>query len=371
MWHLSYLSFACLLVAGPYAFATEPRPLSPKHQRLFESPREDPLIRRPCEGSAEAKRTRKCIGFNTAYIFSNEWFHYAYMPYLKHRGGAYVGVGSDQGFTFIAAARSEIAWLIDYDPTVVRINKIHRTFIEASPTRAGFLELWHWTHKKRATKMLERRFGKRSKDARAVLSTYNWARKKLVWYFNRVKETGKKRTHHWLHTKQSYRYVRQMMLAKRVRIIRGNLLADRTLVGIGKAARELEIPVRVLYLSNAEEYWRYPQQFRVNMRSLPVDKHSVVLRTRYSKTWKGPTLGRYRYIVQAARDFQKRVADKKCRGVWCHFVKAKEGKYKGLYTAGKVEILSRPIADKKAKPAKTARRAARKSTKHAKHSQKH
>jgi hypothetical protein len=55
-----------------------------------------------------------------------------------------------------------------------------------------------------------------------------------------------------------------------------------------------------LYLSNAEEYWdRYSKTYRANIRALPFDDRSVVLRTLL--TWSVNM--DYRYNVQRASNY--------------------------------------------------------------------
>jgi hypothetical protein len=56
----------------------------------------------------------------------------------------------------------------------------------------------------------------------------------------------------------------------------------------------------VLYLSNAEQYWKYGAAFRDNVAALPFDERSVVLRTISSRKANGD----YRYNVHAGLDFQ-------------------------------------------------------------------
>ena len=63
------------------------------------------------------------------------------------------------------------------------------------------------------------------------------------------------------------------MLAGRVRSLCADLTRHGAVADIGVAARRLGVALRVLYLSNAEEYWeRLPQPFRDNLRALPVDE---------------------------------------------------------------------------------------------------
>ena len=48
---------------------------------------------------------------------------------------------------------------------------------------------------------------------------------------------------------------------------------------IGDAARRMNLPIRVVYTSNAEEYMRFPEQMRKNLLGLPVDAKGLIIRT--------------------------------------------------------------------------------------------
>ena len=69
----------------------------------------------------------------------------------------------------------------------------------------------------------------------------------------------------------------------------------------------------MLYLSNAEEYWeRLPQPFRANLRALPVDERSLVLRTLL--TWEKNR--DYRYNAQPARNYRRWLAVPDLRSIY-------------------------------------------------------
>ena len=71
-----------------------------------------------------------------------------------------------------------------------------------------------------------------------------------------------------------------MLAAGRIRPMVADLNGDRGVVGIAAAAQKLGVPIRLLYLSNAEEYWtRYSEGFRANLKALPFDERSQVVRT--------------------------------------------------------------------------------------------
>ena len=79
-----------------------------------------------------------------------------------------------------------------------------------------------------------------------------------------------------------------------------NLLDEDGLRGIGEASRELGVPIRAYYLSNAEDYWNYPDEFRANFENLLFDESSVILRANATKSRNGD----YRYNMQDAIAFQ-------------------------------------------------------------------
>ena len=69
------------------------------------------------------------------------------------------------------------------------------------------------------------------------------------------------------------------------------------MTSIANAAKAVNKPVRVIYLSNAEQYFKYKSTYRKNFYKLPFDEKSVILRTSATS----PTS--YRYYVQNANNF--------------------------------------------------------------------
>jgi hypothetical protein len=116
---------------------------------------------------------------------------------------------------------------------------------------------------------------------------------------------------------ETYRFVRQMIQNGRVRPMLANLLDDQALLGIGEVGRRLGVPLRALYLSNAEDYWTYPDQFRRNMDGLYFDERSLILRANASK----PDNDDYRYNMQSALNFREWLAQPWVRNIddiWDH-----------------------------------------------------
>jgi hypothetical protein len=84
--------------------------------------------------------------FDTGNLISNETGYLNVMDALERlglQGGAYVGVGPDQNFSYIAALRPEIVFITD----VRRDNLLHHLLLKAlivsAPTRVEFLSALH------------------------------------------------------------------------------------------------------------------------------------------------------------------------------------------------------------------------------------
>lgn len=294
------------------AWAADVPPLTKAEREALASCTPDKLDKKPCVDTVRAA-TKTCRDAH-AHIHTNEWHHDVWLPFIKNLGGIYAGVGSDQGLTFIAAAHPTLAFMIDYDPNVVRINRAHRALILASDTPAAFLARWTKEQRKASEKLLREAYAQEPREAHLIARTYRWSRETLRRYFRAMLRVGKRRSYHWLHSAEAYGTVRALFRAGRIRVFGGDLLKDQALTSIGAAARKLGQPMRLLYLSNAEEYWRYGKQFRANIRALPFDDKGVVLRTRTSE--KGPSIGRYQYIVQRGKHMQQRLGERFVSGVW-------------------------------------------------------
>jgi hypothetical protein len=112
----------------------------------------------------------------------------------------------------------------------------------------------------------------------------------------------------WLSNPDYYAHIRKLYQNDRVRMLVGDLTGPTTLGTIAKAAEGLELPVEVVYLSNAEEYYDYSSQYQANIRGLAGADDSIVLRTIYSKDWVHAD-ALWNYQVQPLADYQARVGE--------------------------------------------------------------
>jgi hypothetical protein len=244
-----------------------------------------------------------------SYIISNEIRQFVWLPFVANTGGAYVGVGADQGYALVAAARSRWAWFIDYDPQVVRVHRLVQALAKDSDSAATFLSAFSAKQAKETAARLRQLLAD-DPDQKAIVALFVRARERFEWNFRR--QTGKLAdpAFGWLNSEERFQYVKTMMQQGRILAMPGNLLTDKALPSIAAAARRLGEPVRVYYPSNAEEMWAFTPQYRKNVAALPFDERSVILRTLYNKggTWDAQKKY-WHYIVHHGPAAQTMMAD--------------------------------------------------------------
>lgn len=320
---------AALVLGSTGAARAELSPLTAEQRKIFYGSAEDKLDKKPCVNT----RRRVMLHCKDVrhYVRMNEWYHNIWYPYLKGIGGGYVGVGSDQGLTFIAWARSEFAWQMDYDPVVVKVNLIHKALIKAAPTVEAYMALWERKGQKRALAAIAKEHGSRA-DLGLIKQIYKRYRPEIRGAIRRAYRQKRRQRSYWLHKAEDYAYIRKMHQLDRIRIMGGDLLKSTSLIGIGEAARKLGISMRVVYTSNAEEFWAYPKNFRQNFIKMPMDDKSVIIRTRHTTKY-GPRIGSYVYVVQSGKDFQRQLADPQTKGIWVMMRHRRAGR-PGFFTIG-------------------------------------
>ncbi len=248
------------------------------------------------------------------YVKSNEVRHDVWFPYVAGLGGAYLGVGSDQNYTVAGVARSELMFLSDIDRSVVDLHRVYEVLIEASETPEALVERFHAGQTEASIALLTAAFAELPiPEQRRLLGLYRAARETVYIHVQRVikRHQGEVGTT-WLSDRGMYDHIRGLFKADRVRAMGGNLTGTTSLQTAASAARNLGVPFRVIYFSNAEEYFNYGAQFVSNIEAFPVDERSVVLRTIYSKDWVHADQ-LWAYQVQPITDFKARLAERKNR----------------------------------------------------------
>jgi hypothetical protein len=82
--------------------------------------------------------------FDTDNLISNERSYLQVLPDLRRRnvrGGAYLGVGPDQNFTYIADVRPSIAFIVDVRRDNLLLHLLFKALFALSPTRVEYVAL--------------------------------------------------------------------------------------------------------------------------------------------------------------------------------------------------------------------------------------
>ena len=211
------------------------------------------------------------------YVVSNEKRHFLFKDAVENVGGVFIGVGSDQVYLMAAWAKPEVLVPMDFDQFIVDLHGIYRLVFLKASTPAAFLELWA---DKDGMKSLIREQAKNDKEYATWLEVLEFGRKTIT---SRLKRTKKQYTKlkvpTFLTDQAQYDFLVGLFKADKVFPVRGDLTKDQTMLAIAKATREANLHVGAIYLSNAEQYFPFSEQYRANFKAFPFNDRSVVLRT--------------------------------------------------------------------------------------------
>jgi hypothetical protein len=238
---------------------------------------------------------------------SNEYRHDLLYPHLRGLGGTLVGVGSDQNYTMAAAAGAELLLLVDYDPRQPLTHLMYRALVSASPTRQDLVARFAPERAEESARLIAEALAADPRRDAVV----RYFRERRPWFARYLERTAR-RTHEgtpvaWVGDDAMYAHVRALHRAGRIVAFNGDVTADRTLRAIGDAARRIGTTVRVVYFSNAEQFFRYGPGFVANMKNLPTDERSVVVRTVHHRRLPNPGPADWHYVVHDFPDFLSRL----------------------------------------------------------------
>lgn len=278
--------------------------------------------------------------FDSDNLVSNEtsYLHVlGAMDSLGVRGGAYIGVGPEQSFSYIARIKPEIAFLIDIRRDNMLLHLLFKAMFEVARNRAEFLGLLYgrrapedlplWTdmplgeilihydetrfdstlHARQHADLLKRvagygvpltaedratlrrfhdEFGTMGLDirfssrGRPYRFSYPSARQ-LYMQSDLEGSPGS-----YLATEDAFRTVRDLERRDRVIPVVGDLSGPSAVRAIGQFLAESGRRVSALYVSNVEMYLfrqgTFPQ-FVQNVRALPIGSNSVLIRSYFGR----------------------------------------------------------------------------------------
>jgi hypothetical protein len=234
------------------------------------------------------------------FVVSNENRLSRFKNTLTDRGGILVGVGSEQNYLFAGWQKPEILILMDFDRVIADVHEVYRAFFLSAADPDALIAMWSPKAKERAEAAIASLCPEDKKEG--ALAAYTLARQLVHNRLRLLKakySTKRRPVATFLTDQDQYDYVVALFKTNRVRAMRGDFTGDQAMLGIAKASRAMGVPVRTLYLSNAEAYFRYTDNVRTNFIQQNIDDQSLVIRTAYTEKEK-----EFAYITQKTSDFQ-------------------------------------------------------------------
>ena len=251
-------------------------------------------------------------GVRRHYMWSNERRHDLFFADLAGLGGGYLGVGGDQNYTMAAAAQAQVLWLVDLDVAVVRMHRLYAALLSVAKTPAEFVTLLDPAQQPAVERAVAAYYPKLDEAERlAILTVYHAYREDLSLHLHKTADyrwAGRAVT--WLGDPALYEHIRKLAAARLIVPRHGDLTGTTTMQAIAQAARAARVPMHVLYLSNAESWFRYGREFRKNLDALPFDDRALVLRTVKSEQLTYPHGDIWHYSVQRATHFAEHLRER-------------------------------------------------------------
>jgi hypothetical protein len=242
---------------------------------------------------------------NSHYWVSNEYSHFLFRDTIANVGGAYMGVGTDQNYLLAGWARSELIIMLDFDGEIARAHDLYGIAFREATTPDEFLSIWSDDGEKRFADLVPTYYPDDAERQRVLLRAYEWGGTTIYARLRRiVRQYGEMGVPTFMTSQEDYDYLRNLWLNNRVFAIRGDLTGSLAIQDAAHLLRRHNVPMRVLYTSNAEQYFTFTPEFRRNMLVLPFDEQSWVVRTRPISAWGLAPDDDYHYNVQGGLNFQ-------------------------------------------------------------------
>lgn len=259
---------------------------------------------------------------NSHYWVSNEHHHELWYPYIKDRKGAYIGVGTDQNYLLAGWAKPDLLILMDFDGEIEKLHQIYHFFFKISASPQDFIKRWHKHYRQDSIDKLTAHF---TQLQQTQVHTASLSKKKAKRYirsrvkiykliqsliYRRLRKTLKKyralKISTFLDDETQYNFIRSLWKQGRVLAIRGDLTAQYTMLDLASTLKKINMPLNVLYLSNAEQYFPLTPEYRRNIIAQNWGEKSYALRT---LGWR--ILGyveedeKYHYNIQGGLNFKQ------------------------------------------------------------------
>ncbi|MEM9460282.1 MAG: hypothetical protein AAGF11_39270 [Myxococcota bacterium] len=215
---------------------------------------------------------------DTHYWISNEQSHFLWHEAVRDRGGALVGVATDQNYLLAGWARPVLLVLIDFDDGVVDLHRVYGVMFRRARSPADLRAMWSEDRRAEIEGWLHDDLppGQVAGASAALTQARALVDARLAAVDEQYRTRG---IPTFLSDPEQFEHLRTLWRNDRVVAVRGDLTAEQTLRDVAAALRAAQLEIGVLYLSNAEQYFRYRAVFRENIKALPMAADGVVLRT--------------------------------------------------------------------------------------------
>lgn len=264
---------------------------------------------------------------------SNEDSYQSVIPMLKstaRQGGVYIGVGSEQNFTYIAAIQPQLAFVVDIRRDNMLEHLMYKAIFELSRDRADFLSMLFSRKrpeamdlsKASATALFEafkpaevdaglydqnlraiierivagHRFELSDADKAGIarnLSAFRMAGPySLKGYGDSTNPTYAQlmamtdpagNNQSYLASEDDFKVVQKLERENRIIPVVGDFAGKQAIVNIGRYLKEHDATVDVFYVSNVERYlfddFAHGKEFYANVSGLPLNPSSLFIRS--------------------------------------------------------------------------------------------
>jgi hypothetical protein len=281
--------------------------------------------------------------FDTDNLISNEWSYLQVIPDLRRArggGGAYIGVGPDQNFSYIAAIRPSIAFILDIRRDNMLLHLLFKALFHLSSTRVEYLARLlgrpvppphnRWrdatiehvvryidavhvnpvANEKLHAEVTKTIVGFGVRLSREDLDTIDRFHRRFIdgGLSLRFQSTGRPPQSHYptyrelllsrepngkpanyLAQESAFQTVRSLQAADLIIPVVGNLSGPSALAAIGTLMTERGDPLVAFYASNVEFYLFGEGTFRdfvTNLRRVPHNNKSLIIRSVFGR-WSG------------------------------------------------------------------------------------
>jgi hypothetical protein len=294
--------------------------------------------------------------FRSDNLLSNEIWQQSVIPELIRKtnpGGAYLGVGPEQNFTYIAALKARIAFVIDIRRGNLHTHLMYKALFELASDRLDFVAR---LFTKRRPEGLDREssaqdiflkleetatgnedafkenmnairdllvhkhnFPLSDEDLEGIeyvyrnfytfgpeinyassgnsFGGYGWRFMNYAGLMTLTDENGV--NHSFLANEENFKFVKDLEGKNLIIPIVGDFTGPKALRAIGKYLKEHEMTVVAFYLSNVEQYLRMRWgSFCANVASLPIDEKGTFIRASWGGGfgYRGPGGGLMTYL---------------------------------------------------------------------------